>query len=499
MMSKRQKLDSNVKSLCNQVHVPFKTRIPAGYSTFTINVPKIFGDRKFYFSSFFLTPDFYSLEAAAEDLDDPEVMNTPIIYEILLKLTFLKQPSLYPETFELDKLVTKPTVLVQKVNDFFEAHKPNPCIHLGAFFDWTDIRFEEQGGLWEEWGEYMEEMALTFYNEPLDPAKHFNALPMSARNIYGVNNYLFPKVMSEETLEHVRFRLWLAPNTDALFSSDTHLLCLGFSAEQLGDRISRRKILIANDNLTMSFSTFEAHNPHKPKMTKEDIKNAFKMNLRLSDQVFITYEFRLSITKGDSLKNKNYFTTLKKAMETLSLFCNFLVDVSYNDTTKKFKFTFPHHDAISKCTLLVPTDLAERLGFGLITNITSLNAEGDRVEDDIDVTKTETKARALGYDTGMILVTNEATTSNSMKGISDQLMCTIYPTATGVYEISALESCFSPPTMSLPHFFPSGQADIPITFKLYRFLDSNQPVTLDWKNGAFVCGQFRGIELEDQL
>jgi len=128
-----------------------------------------------------------------------------------------------------------------------------------------------------------------------------------------------------------------------------------------------------------------------------------------------------------------------------------------------------------------------------------MNAEGERIDDDIDVTKTETKARALGYDTGMILVTNDSKTSNSMRGISDQLMCTIYPTATGVYEISALESCFAPPTMSLPNFFPSGQADIPVTFKLYRFLDSNQPASLDWKNGAFVCGQFRGFQAEEQV
>ena len=492
-MSRKRNYDT---ALCDQVHVPFKTRIPAGHSTFTINVPKIFNERKFYFSSLFLTPDFYSIEAAMEDLDDPDVMNTPIEYEIGFKSTFLSKPSLYPETFELDKTIVKTQVLPQKVNEFFEAHKPSCCVHLGSFFDWTDIRFEIVGGTWDD---FMKEMAIEYYNVPLDPTKHFNALPVSARNIYGVNNYLFPTKMSEETREHLRFRLWLAPNTDALFSSDVHLLTMGFSEDQLGDRVYHRKFLIENDNGTMSFSMFEAENPHEPKMSKDDIKKEFKMDLKLHDNVFITYEYQMSITKAKSMKNINYFTMLKDALGHLSEYCNLLMDISYNETAKKYKFTFPRNPAMSKMTLFLPKDLAERLGFGLVNSITETNAEGDHVDDDIDVSKTETKARALGYDTGMIVVTNDSTTSNAMKGISDQLMCTVYPNSTGVYEISLLESCFAPPTMSLPNFFPTRQADIPVTFKLYRFLDSNQPVTLDWKNGAFVCGQFRGIPRQEHL
>ena len=491
-MSKKRTFD---EAFCDPVTVPFKARVPAGHCTFTIEVPKIYEDRRFFFSSFFLMPDFYSTEAALEDLEDPEVQNTPIEYEIVLKQTFLSKPSLYPETFELDKAITKTQVLPQKVNDFFEAHKPSGCLHLGAFFDWIDTRF-----YLGSWDEYMKSMAKEFYNEPLDKAKHFNALPVSARSIFGVNNYLFPTNMSEETREFIRFRLWLAPNTDAYFSSDVHLLCMGFSEEQLGDRVYQRKILIENDNSVMGFSMFPAENPYDVTMSKEVIKHQFKMDLALNDNVFITYDYPIVIKKADSFKNKNYFDKLKEALAEIREFSNFMLDVAYNATTKKFKFSFARNPSLSKMTLLVPTDLAERLGFGLITGINENNAEGERVDDDdIDVTKTETKARALGYDTGMILVTNEAKTTNTLKGISEQLMCTVYPTATGVYEISGLESRFAPPTMHLPNFFSSAQGDVHVTFKLYRFLDSNQPATLDWKNGAFVCGQFRGIEPDQHL
>ena len=495
-MSRKRNYETAFKSLCDQVHVPFKVRIPAGHSTFTIDVPKIFDDRLFYFSSLFLTPDFYSIEAAVEDLEDPEVKNTPIGYDIVLKATFLSKPSLYPETFELEKSVTKTQALTLKVNAFFEAHKPDPCIHLGGFFDWTDKRFDDYNGSWDN---FMKDMASDYYNEPLDLTKHFNALPISARTIYGVNNYLFPLDMNEDNRENIRFRLWLAPNTDALFSTDHHLLALGFSVQQVGERIYQNKIIIENDHTEMTFSMFEAENPHEIKMTKDVIKYTFKMNLKINNSVFMTFEYPMSINKANSMKNSNYFAMLKEALRNVSEYCNFLLDVSYDDSAKKFKFVFPRNPAMSKMSFLVGKDLAERLGFGLVNSISNTNAEGERVDDDIDVTKTETKARALGYDTGMILVTNDSKTSNSMKGISDQLMCTVYPTSTGVYEISLLESCFSPPTMPLPNFFSSGQPDIPVTFKLYRFLDSNQPVTLDWKNGAFVCGQFRGIKREEEL
>jgi|694.fasta_scaffold32524_13 hypothetical protein len=492
-MSKKQIADSPFGTFCDQVHVPFKIRIPAGQSTFSLNVPKIFRDRQFYFSSFFLTPNFYSLEATVEDLEDPEVMNTPIEYGIMFKLTFKDKNSLYLGTFELDKSIIKTAVVAQKINEFFEAHKPSACLHLGIFFDWIDKRFEDEGHSWEDLENYMKTKAPEYYNQPLDPAKHFNALPPSARKMYGVNNYLFPTVISDDILENIRFRLWMAPNTNAYLSTDGQLLCMGFSDEQIGDRGYKKKFVIENDNSNMGFTMIEAQYAFVEKIPKELGKNLLKIDLKLHDTIFITYEIPISIKKVDTLKNENYFPILKEVLDILSYYTNFQITASYDVIGKKFKFFFPHYSSISTSSLSMPIELSERLGFGMVNEITNVNAEGAFVDDDIDVTNTEKKARALGYDTGMILVTNESFTSNSMKGISDQLMCTIYPTATGVYEISPLESCFSPPTMSLSNYYPSGHADLRITFKLYRFLDSNQPVPLDWKNPAFVYGQFRGF------
>jgi hypothetical protein len=186
---------------------------------------------------------------------------------------------------------------------------------------------------------------------------------------------------------------------------------------------------------------------------------------------------------------------LTRGLELLAQQSNLKLDVSYNSQAKKFRFMLPTHDTLVKATLLVPTDLAERLGFGLVTDISEKNKEGERVEDKFDVTKTETHARSLGYDTGMIVLTNDSTPNIAMAGINQQFMCLLYPTATGAFQMSQLESCFTPITMNLPKFHNSANAQVPVTFKLSRFLDDERLVDLDWKNGAFISGMLRGTNL----
>ena len=72
-------------------------------------------------------------------------------------------------------------------------------------------------------------MALVYYGEIYDPVKHYNALPPSARTIYGVNNYLFPTELTEDNLNNIRLRLNIAPNTNVNVSTNGHLREMGFS------------------------------------------------------------------------------------------------------------------------------------------------------------------------------------------------------------------------------------------------------------------------------
>jgi len=416
MVSRKRTCEGELK----EVYVSFKTRIPAGSCKFVVKVPKLNTDRHFFFSSLFLTPDFYSLEAEKENLDDPDVLNTPISYKLQLKTVFTLSNALHPAEFWFPKSYTKHSELVEKTNNFFEVKKPSVCPHLGCFYDWTDLRYQEEEG--ETWDEFVRKMALVYYNVPFDESKHFNALPPSARSIPGANNYLFPTELNRENLDHLRIRLFLAPNINATISTVGQMKSLGFTKEQLAKKQYNRVVMESYN--TPGYSIIEAEGPML--------------------EIF---------------NNKNQFKLA----------------------------------AIANCTLIVAKDLAERLGFGLITDITETNKKGERVDDNIDVSKSEARARALGYDTGVLIVTNEGTSSNLMSGFSDQFMCCLYPTSTGTFEIPMLESCFSPPTMSMPQQFQSASGFVPITFKVSRFLDTDEPVNLDWKNGAFISGLLRGV------
>ena len=482
MVSRKRTCDGELK----EVYVSFKTRIPAGSCKFVVKVPKLNTDRHFFFSSLFLTPDFYSLEAEKENLDDPDVLNTPISYKLQLKTVFTGSGALHPDEFWFPKSYTKHSELLEKTNNFFEVKKPSVCPHLGCFYDWTDLRFQEEEG--ETWDEFVRKMAIVYYNVPFDASKHFNALPPSARSIPEANNYLFPTELNRENLEHLRIRIFLAPNINASISTVGQMKSLGFTKDQLAKKQNNR-VLMESYNAP-GYSIIEAEGPMLETFNN---KNQFKLALKLKSTLLWSEVFEFSITKGNSDKNDNYVPLLKIMMEELTENVNLNVDVGYNSEKKEFTFTLPIHDAIANCTLIVGKDLAERLGFGLITDITETNKKGDRMEDNIDVSKSEARARALGYDTGVLIVTNEGTSSNLMSGFSDQFMCCLYPTSTGTFEIPMLESCFSPPTMSMPQQFQSASGFVPITFKLSRFLDTDEPVNLDWKNGAFISGLLRGV------
>jgi hypothetical protein len=184
---------------------------------------------------------------------------------------------------------------------------------------------------------------------------------------------------------------------------------------------------------------------------------------------------------------------IQPALESISYESNLQLGLSYNKLDKVFTFTFPQDRSIALATLIVPSELALRLGFNLVTEINNHNKKGEPVPDTIDIKQTEAKARALGYDTGVIVVSDANSPANTASGIMDQFMCSLYPTPTGTFEISLLENCFKPPSTPLPNLYDMKNNSIPATFNLSRYLDDGSLTRLEWKNTAFVSGLLRGM------
>jgi hypothetical protein len=473
------------KTSSDEVFVHFKRRLGAQQSHFTVNVPAIFSDRQFFFSSLVVLPDFYSLEALYEGLDDPTVFNTEIPYEIQFKVNYLDSPAFYADEYTIPAGISTPPQLVQSINAFFEAHKPTMASRLGSFLDWIDVRFNPTRETWQQW---MEREALAYYGQALDPALHFNALPVSARSIKGVNNYLYPTHLNEVDKSNIRFRMAWAPNSMLLFSTHNQLQALGFSVGQIGERKMRSKYKWPNEsNANYLFVTAEDECSNDVQKTP-----VFRMSLAVLNKNYLSESVVVLMKKGDSIKNINFINLLKPALENFSYEANVKLGLAYNEQDHRFTFTFPEDRAIALATLIVPSELGLRLGFNLVTEINIHNKKGEPVPDTVDVKQTEAKARALGYDTGVIIVSDNNRPANTAAGISEQFMCSLYPTPTGTFEISLLENCFAPPTTPLPNFYDMQNNTIPATFNLSRYLDDGSLTKLDWKNTAFVSGLLRG-------
>ncbi len=82
----------------------------------------------------------------------------------------------------------------------------------------------------------------------------------------------------------------------------------------------------------------------------------------------------MKITKKDSIKNGRFETELKKVFMDIE---KISYGVTYNATTKRFQFQFPSNNKMTKMKVVLPGDLAERLGFKLNGEITPKKSIGE--------------------------------------------------------------------------------------------------------------------------
>ena len=476
--------------ITEDVFVPFRADLPAGHSKFTVDVPTSFADREFFFSHIVLVPDFYAQQALGFDLDADEELDQLELYDMYLSVNFKNNPPLYPSSLTIPNLVNTTADCATEINNFFQTHKPLGLLRLGAFMDWTDVWFNpEKHTTWEN---YIKFMAPAFYGEAFDPNKHFNALPISARSVPGANNYLYPTVLTSINLHNLRFRLNIAPNTNFVMSTNGQFNSMGFSDEQLGEREGRGKgQYVFKNEYKSKFHTIEAENPSKVVLTKD---NPLTVQLTVHNLNFYSDMIRISITKRDTMKNGNFLTTIKKALDALAEQCNIQVNFSYSENDKQFTFTFPLNLSMEEMTLVFPTELCERLGFGLLNDITNRNRIGKKVDDTINVKDLADKARALVMDTSLVVVSDDNTSANTTAGIFEKFMCALFPTGQGTMEIPQTETCYSPAKIKLPSMYTGSNPTVPTTFRLSRYLDRNVLVNLVWKTGGYVFGILRGTK-----
>jgi hypothetical protein len=476
---------ANYKEIC----IPFKKFIPAGQSTFSIEIPNYHSDRSFFFSYLELMPEIFSEQAAKMDLDTEEELQQLINYKIYYKIAFdSKQPLFSPaENVVIPISVVNTVNIMKTINTFYEFKKPVGLKHLGMFIDWYDEKFDKVLNM--TWDEFVQNvMAEEYYNKQFDPNLHYNQLPESARSIPGANNYLFPTNLSPDVLETIRFRINIAPHVNVVCSTNGQFLSMGFIQDQIGPRRKNNKFYFGNDE-PMGFKTITAFLPPEIDIIPANPLNIF---LETNTTMYTTEPFTFSITKEKSYSNANY-KELCEAMNEYALNVNFIFQLGYDETTKTFTFEYPINASFNNIIIVLSTDLAERLGFGLTTDIKSSANTGKKVEDAFDVNIVETKARALIMDTGPVVVSDNNASSMTTVGITNSYMATLYPANFGTtMVIPSAESSFLPPTMILSKNVFGSSGFVTANFKLSRFFENDQFVNLRWTMGAYISGTLRG-------
>jgi hypothetical protein len=199
----------------------------------------------------------------------------------------------------------------------------------------------------------------------------------------------------------------------------------------------------------------------------------------------------IQISKREAEKNENYQTAIQTSFNALKENCNFKFDLTYDNAKRKFTFHFPENEVIYKMMIVLPPNLLVALGFPMFKDITPLNNEGQKL-DIPDTSNLEEKARALVHETGLVIVSDFNTTTNTNYGIGEQYMAALYPTETGSMVMHVNELCHEQPVMRLKARNMSSQT-IPATFLLSKFLDQNNLVKLIWKEGFKMQGTLRGV------
>ena len=465
------------------VHCPFRLAVPEGTSTFTLMIPREFvQERQFYFADLSLAPNYYNTKSAQDNMDTDQELDSTTMHQMYIT-SLSDQQKLFADVYELKQMMTIPNY-VKEVNAFFENHKPEGIKHSIIFYDWIDTAQAESG---MDLDEYIQQFAPMLYDEKYDPTKHYNALPISVRELtksYPVNNYLYPTKKDPELVKRLRWRLWSGPNTWNEYSTDVQLKAMGFSEEQIGNRGVRRKFIF--DNIYVRYDMMQAES-----YASESFPSASaKVKVQVRDETFVSDPITFTTTVRDSLDNKKIEAAVKNALAITCQISNYNLTFTYKEDTKTFKFGFPNN-ANLKLTLNVNIDLATLLGYDAKDKIAQDDVPNPR-PDTIDVKEAGELSRTLAFDTGLVIVEVENIASNTTSGINNQFMASLYPNESGILTLSS--TCYSPPTIKIPSFM-TGSSMVPVTFRLSRFIQDHVLTPLVWKTGAFVNGELRGIQV----
>ena len=452
----------------------FRVRLEPGETKFSVKLPyqaKGLVNANYAFDSLNITPDFYAKKAAIYKFDSKSEDASEIKYRGQLVFSFGDDVySKYEYTQPENNMnISK---LIKSINAHFELHKPASFTDARFFIDWHHIQ-DNKTDLSKD--DFYQTTAPLLYGEEYNEAKHWNALPASARQIPSANNYLFPTTDDLDVLADIRVRLWSGPNTMISFSSDNILQALGFLPEEIGKRGEKNRFHFKNQDIA-GYRRKPTTNP--PSNLVRIGAGKSKIYVSVAASPITTDEFKITTNKLRERSDALLVEDLHKPFKQVADYYGMSFGVEYKPDEKMFKFKFPTDNSI-KIKVKVPPALATRLGYGEVDFIEKENVpEATTVDDGSDY---EQKARTMVFDTGLTAITLDQRGSYGSYGLENELMAVLYPRDPGILVARSL--------CSLPISSYHGDE---LTFSIWRISEDNQTIPLTWKCGAYVEGLLIG-------
>jgi hypothetical protein len=486
---------SSSASSLQDVIVPFRERIPAETSTFSIQVPRQYApNRLFYFSRLFLSPNLFNVEAKELKLEanaeDQLAAAADYNFEVNLTAQFPNVKAFFPNAYN-NKLPATDT-FITSVNQYFDSQKPEFALQCPFFFDWVDLNNRSE----HDYETYARFTGMIFYNEPYDKAKHAGNLPQSVATMEGVNDLKNPIHTMNEALAFARFRyrLWLAPYTRITFSSESPLVDLGFTPEQFGARTVMKQIEIVNPTYRYRVWNVGVNMPSKL-FTKWD----FKMTASPFSAFFYSarYPLQLSPEKWDN--SEELGKILANVVKKLATDINVSISFEYDANSFKFIVKFPAADTVL-LFLNLTNEVCARLGYSGVAAIhkgstpepvAPLTAASAAAAADQTSTDAQKKCVSICYDTGLVIVSLEQTRANSTCGIDDYHMASLFPHSSGTMQMAAWPNPSLAPCTAVP-LSTGASTVVPLHFNLSRIYDNQTVADFAWKQEAFIYGELRG-------
>jgi len=478
------------------VTMPFRIPIPSGHSAFTIPVPMNYirsnPPRRFFFNHLEIIPDFFSMEAEKLELDADPQLDKMVERDIVAKIYYSDPKTVYGIPYEHNASAWNTPNFLKHINKHFETHKPDFAYTTPVFIDWIDQVLERN----EASKDYVPNQTLVFYGEDYDKAKHFDALPPSAREVDGANNFLPPVngAMAPSSLyeQRIRLRLWMAPFTLAVFSN-INLMSkgLGFKPEDLGVPKGRQMYLF-NDS---AYWKVVATAIEAPKI--ELAVNPFKLWLRASETTNTSRIKHVAMLQKDWLDNVKVGENLAEAFRQTSRSFNLIFSLSYNSTSKTFAINFPEDSSAVNVSIVCEPEFAHRLGYGYETLITK-GMKAKPQKERHSVKDAHLSALSVVFDTGPIICQLDQVSSNTTSGLIDKTVASLYPHRSGTLRMPPMRcSCALQSPQGSQSFrvwinAHTTEATYPVKFLLKRIYDDGSCLDFKWTSDAFVYGVLQG-------